>query len=198
MKHKIIPIILIATLLTGCKDNTPVETTMEEASIDLPSETTIDPTKEETTEIIIEETISTETTEHNPVLTLKQIEFNGVLPDGEYFVTISSFDDDCSGAIFNVNGYWCLTEEEISNIIVGDTLIMGTAEYVITHCDLSHPYFGVESSDVWGTQKQRNGFYYLSGYLRIYDKTLKDYVKLDGTPGLPNETHFKIKKRSEM
>ena len=37
-----------------------------------------------------------------------------------------------------------------------------------------------------------------SGYLRIYDKTLKDYVKLDGTPGLPNETHFKIKKRSEM
>ena len=37
-----------------------------------------------------------------------------------------------------------------------------------------------------------------SGYLRIYDKTLKDYVKLDGTLGLPNETHFKIKKRSEM
>ena len=37
-----------------------------------------------------------------------------------------------------------------------------------------------------------------SGYLRIYDKTLKDYVKLDGTLGLPNETHFKIKKRSDM
>ena len=37
-----------------------------------------------------------------------------------------------------------------------------------------------------------------SGYLRIYDKVLKDYVKLDGTPGLRSETHFKIKKRSEM
>ena len=37
-----------------------------------------------------------------------------------------------------------------------------------------------------------------SGYLRIYDKTLKDYVKLDGTPGTLSETHFKIKKRSEM
>lgn len=37
-----------------------------------------------------------------------------------------------------------------------------------------------------------------SGYLRIYDKTLKNYVKLDGTPGLQSETHFKIKKRSEM
>ena len=37
-----------------------------------------------------------------------------------------------------------------------------------------------------------------SGYLRIYDKVLRQYVKLDGTPGSLEETHFKIKKRSEM
>ena len=37
-----------------------------------------------------------------------------------------------------------------------------------------------------------------SGYLRIYDKALQKYVKLDGTPGSLTETHFKIKKRSEM
>ena len=37
-----------------------------------------------------------------------------------------------------------------------------------------------------------------AGYLRIYDKHLKKYVKLDGTPGSLEETHFKIKKRSEM
>ena len=37
-----------------------------------------------------------------------------------------------------------------------------------------------------------------SGYLRIYDKSLRLYVKLDGTPGSLEETHFKIKKRSEM
>ena len=37
-----------------------------------------------------------------------------------------------------------------------------------------------------------------SGYLRIYDKSIKKYVKLDGTPGTKEETHFKILKRSEM
>lgn len=38
-----------------------------------------------------------------------------------------------------------------------------------------------------------------SGYLRIYDKTLKSYVKLDGSPSKNrDETHFKIKKREEM
>ena len=37
-----------------------------------------------------------------------------------------------------------------------------------------------------------------SGYLRIYDTVLKSYVKLDGTPGKDEETHFKIKKREEM
>ncbi len=37
-----------------------------------------------------------------------------------------------------------------------------------------------------------------AGYLRIYDKKRKRYVKLDRTPGSNEETHFKIKKRSEM
>ena len=37
-----------------------------------------------------------------------------------------------------------------------------------------------------------------SGYLRIYDKRIHKYVKLDGSPGNRDETHFKIKKRSEM
>ncbi len=37
-----------------------------------------------------------------------------------------------------------------------------------------------------------------SGYLRIYDKELRAYVKLDGTPGTLAETHFKILTREEM
>jgi len=37
-----------------------------------------------------------------------------------------------------------------------------------------------------------------SGYLRIYDNRAKTYVRLDGTPGKDDETHFKIKKREEM
>lgn len=37
-----------------------------------------------------------------------------------------------------------------------------------------------------------------NGYLRIFDKNQKTYIKLDGTPGTDKETHFKIKKREEM
>ena len=37
-----------------------------------------------------------------------------------------------------------------------------------------------------------------SGYLRIYDKALKKYVKLDGSAGTRDDTHFKILRREEM
>lgn len=37
-----------------------------------------------------------------------------------------------------------------------------------------------------------------SGYLRIKDNSSKKYLKLDGTPGNREETHFKIKKKEEM
>ena len=37
-----------------------------------------------------------------------------------------------------------------------------------------------------------------SGYLRIFDKRIKQYVKLDGLPGNNEETHFKVKRRKEM
>jgi len=37
-----------------------------------------------------------------------------------------------------------------------------------------------------------------SGYLRIKDNSNGKYLKLDGTPGNREETHFKIKKREEM
>ncbi len=37
-----------------------------------------------------------------------------------------------------------------------------------------------------------------SGYLRIFDRRAKRYVKLDGTPGFLGETHFKILKREDM
>lgn len=39
----------------------------------------------------------------------------------------------------------------------------------------------------------------VAGYLRIYDKKVKSYCLLDGTPCTLNElTHFKIKRREEM
>jgi len=38
----------------------------------------------------------------------------------------------------------------------------------------------------------------VAGYLRIYDRKGKCYVKADGTPGSSEETHFKINKRKEM
>jgi len=37
-----------------------------------------------------------------------------------------------------------------------------------------------------------------AGYLRIYDKEKRAYVKLDGAPGTVRETHFKILRREEM
>ena len=37
-----------------------------------------------------------------------------------------------------------------------------------------------------------------SGYLRIYNKQTHQYVKLDGTSGTAEETHFKILRREEM
>lgn len=38
-----------------------------------------------------------------------------------------------------------------------------------------------------------------SGYLRIYDKKAKSYIRIDGTPSRREEdTHFKIMKRKEM
>ena len=38
-----------------------------------------------------------------------------------------------------------------------------------------------------------------AGYLRIYDKNVKSYCLLDGTPSRdPEKTHFKIKRREEM
>lgn len=180
----------MASFLTGCMTNTPVETIIEETIVEVSSETTVEPIEDEATveitekettietssettaksieeetaiETTVEETTVTETTEHSPVLTLQQIKFNGVLPDGEYFAMISPFNEDCSGAVFNVNGYWYLTEEQISNLITGDIIIMGTAEYEITVYDDPCSYFGVEYNDVWGTEKQRNGLYYIRG-----------------------------------
>lgn len=37
-----------------------------------------------------------------------------------------------------------------------------------------------------------------SGYLRIKDKSTGAYIKLDGSPGNREETHFKLMKRKEM
>ncbi len=37
-----------------------------------------------------------------------------------------------------------------------------------------------------------------SGYLRIKDNKSGEYLKLNGTPGNREETHFKIKKKEEM
>lgn len=38
----------------------------------------------------------------------------------------------------------------------------------------------------------------IGGYLRIVDKKTNQPLKLNGKPGSKKETHFKIKKRSEM
>lgn len=129
MKKTLVSFLFIAVLLTGCS-TTPVETTVEETTTEVSAEMTEVKTSEEsiTTETITEET-TTETTEHNPVLILKQIEFNGVLTDGEYFVMIKSFDEDCSGATFNIKGYWSISEEEYNNLLPGDTVIIGKNSY---------------------------------------------------------------------
>lgn len=37
-----------------------------------------------------------------------------------------------------------------------------------------------------------------SGYVRIYDSVVRSYIKLDGTPGNDDETHFRILKKEEM
>ena len=37
-----------------------------------------------------------------------------------------------------------------------------------------------------------------AGYLRLRNRKTKDYLKLDGSPGNRDETHFKILRREEM
>lgn len=38
----------------------------------------------------------------------------------------------------------------------------------------------------------------IAGYLRIIDRHLNRFIKLDGTPGSDPETHFKILARKDM
>ena len=60
------------------------------------------------------------------------------------------------------------------------------------------------SGAVHGVKYQFEGVRYIikadmvGGYLRIYDKVSGQYVKPDGKSGSLVETHYKIKKRSEM
>jgi hypothetical protein len=37
-----------------------------------------------------------------------------------------------------------------------------------------------------------------SGYLRIFDKKVGKYIKMNGKPGTNEETHFKVLKRRDM
>lgn len=118
---------------------------------------TTQPTTQNSSDVATEETTITETTEHNPVLTLQQIEFNGVLPDGEYFVNISSFDDDCSGAMFSVSGYWRLSEEEYNNLEIGDTIIINETNYTWTENGIYNP------ERICYLENLANGYYYIWG-----------------------------------
>lgn len=168
MKKAVLLSLVGALMFSVCSCNQTESTTIEPSiseTTEQTSETTTGETTIETTvETTTEETTTTETTEHSPVLKLKQMEFNGTLPDGEYFATIYSFDEDGSGAKFNVRGYWVITEDEFDNALVGDTIIMGEKEYEITHKNPSASYYGIQCSDLCGTQKQRNGLYYIRGW----------------------------------
>ena len=152
MKHKLIPIVLAAALITGCTANTTEETIKEE------------PTTESTVEATVATSTGTveETTEQKTTLVLEQTKLDGVLPDGEYFVMITSFDEDASGATFDVNGYWTISEVGLSNLVVGDAIVMGEGEFEVTACDPS-AYYAVTIGDLYGTEKQRTGEYYIRG-----------------------------------
>ncbi|MBP5491643.1 MAG: hypothetical protein J6Y08_02240 [Clostridiales bacterium] len=70
--------------------------------------------------------------------------------------------------------------------------------------DIVHLFAPNSEGKVHGVKFEFEGDRYIikadmaSGYLRIYDKILRAYVKLDGNPGSLSNTHFKIMKRSEM
>ena len=165
MKRLII-ICLVGTIIFSLCSCNQVEDNTIGSSASVVTEPITDTTKEEkATETTVESTTeqtTAETTKHNPILTLNQMEFDGILPDGEYAGDISSFDEDSSGAVFNVSGYWCLTEEEANNSQEGDTIVMGSIEFKVTDCNLSSSYFEI-SNGTSGTQKQRNGLYYFRG-----------------------------------
>ena len=152
MKKPVLSFICLTLLLTGCLATTPVEMSSKEISNEVLFETTEGPSFTETT---LEETTTIEQTEHNSVLTLKQIDFDGELPDGEYFVMISSFDEDCKGAYFYIKGYWRISDEEYNNILIGDTLVIGKNTYEWTEKGLRGEVY---------TEKQRNGYWYIRGY----------------------------------
>lgn len=172
-------------MFSVCSCNQTENTTIEPSISETTEQTSETTTEETTVETTTEETTTTETTEHNPVLTLKKMEFNGTLPDGEYFADISSFDEDGSGAKFNVSGYWVITEEELNNILVGDTVIMGEKEYEITHKNPSESYYGIQCSDLCGTEKQRNGLYYIRGWTdEIYTYSLASKYHISFAPSI--------------
>ena len=178
MKYTVSSLLLITILLTGCMATSPDETTTEEIATEVSYEITESSTTEESTstKTTTEETSTTETTEHNPVLTLKQIEYNGVLPDGEYFVMISSFDDNCSGANFSVRGYWRITEEEYNNLQAGDTVVIGKNSYNWTDNGFIEEAYAV---------KQYNGYWYIRGAEdSIFTYTIAENLHLNFDQGI--------------
>lgn len=122
------------------------------------------------TEITINEEVEitdlsevTETTMHDPIHIMPQIEIDDVLPDGEYLAGILEFDEDCAGADFVINGYYALPEDEVLNFENGDIIKWGDEEREVVEVTTDNGYTFLSFDDFYFFQNQGNGFCYLRG-----------------------------------
>lgn len=161
-KKKIVVLIVLAMIFVpSCSTTKPTgsETISGISSI----ETSLE-------EIVVTEEIEisdssevTETTVHDPIHIMPQIEIDDVLPDGEYLAGILEFDEDCAGADFVINGYYALPEDEVLNFENGDIIRWGDEEREVVEVTTDNGYTFLSFDDFYFFQNQGNGFCYLRG-----------------------------------
>lgn len=209
--RKTISAIFFSLCLVGCSTNESINevdvshSILEETSTgDIYSVT---PTAVSETTYTIESSEVTETTEHNPIHIMHQIELGEMIPDGEYFAGILEFDDDCSGGTFVVNGYYALQWEEVEGFEDGDTIIWGDQERTISEITTDSGKTIFDFDDFYFLQKQSNGYYYLRGdcdeipFYRIADNyhmefdpniVIYDYVYILDLYNISTESSYSI------
>ena len=139
MKYKKLSILILSSILlcscvnTNTFTNTSISNNISSEIASNHSEEKIESTTnttESTTEMTTSEESVTTTTIHETVHYLKQIKLvDGVLPDGEYMISIKQLDEDDMGADFSVRGLWNISEDEYNALEIGDIVFLEDTAY---------------------------------------------------------------------
>ncbi len=166
MKRKAIALLLlcVAVLNIGCSseksegETTEEETTAEETTAE---ETTVDETTGETEE-------PASPSQHESVHQAQRLFANDSLPEGDYLVYISDYDDDYSGITCDIYGYYGFTPEEYATIEEGDTVIVEDQAYTAHFEEYEDDSWivleGVSGEAAYYVSLLNNKFYILNTY----------------------------------